>query len=37
MNYILVKKFEELPDEYGCDPNAVVTIPNIPLFSGAAR
>ena len=32
-----MKKFEAIPEEFGCDPDALVTVPNIPLFSGAAR
>ena len=34
---VAVKKFEPVFDEFGCDPGATLILPNIPLFSGAAR
>ena len=37
MRYDLVKKFLLLPLQSSVSPDAMVIIPNIPFFSGAAR
>ncbi|XP_023345389.1 lysosome membrane protein 2 [Eurytemora carolleeae] len=37
VSYDLVKRFDPVPEKFGCDPNSLVILPNIPLFSGAAR
>ena len=37
VRYDLVKRFILLPSQSTVSPDAMVIIPNIPLFSGAAR
>ena len=37
VSYDLVKKFELVPNMSRVSPDALVIIPNIPFFSGAAR
>ena len=37
VRYDLVKRFILLPSQSAVSPEALVIIPNIPLFSGAAR